>query len=46
MINLKDYEKTFTDLGISEAEADAIVRFFETLAQIAVENNTLNKELQ
>lgn len=41
MINVSDYEETFTQLGISKDEANEVVRFFEVLAQIAIENNTL-----
>lgn len=38
MINLKDYEETFTQLGISKEEANDVITFFEMLAQIAIEN--------
>lgn len=44
MINVKDYEDTFTQLGMSSDEVDNVIRFFETLAQIAIENNILNRE--
>ncbi len=37
MINLNDYEETFTQLGISKNEANEVVSFFEVLAQIAIE---------
>lgn len=38
MINVNDYEETFTQLGISQDDANEVVRFFEVLAQIAIEN--------
>jgi hypothetical protein len=38
MINVSDYEETFSQLGISKDEANEVVRFFEVLAQIAIEN--------
>ena len=38
MINLNDYAETFTQLGISKDEANDVVRFFEVLAKIAIEN--------
>lgn len=41
MINTDDYEETFSQLGIAKDEANEVVSFFEVLAQIAIENNTL-----
>ena len=41
MINVSDYEETFTRLGICKDEANEVIRFFEMLAQIAIENNNL-----
>lgn len=38
MINVNDYAETFTQLGISKDEAKEIIKFFEVLAQIAIEN--------
>lgn len=41
MTNTDDYEETFSQLGITKDEANEVVSFFETLAQIAIEKNTL-----
>ncbi len=41
MINIEEHEETFSQLGINKDEANEVIRFFEVLAQIAIENNTL-----
>ena len=41
MININDYEETFTQLGITKDEANEVIRFFEVLAQIAIDNKIL-----
>lgn len=41
MINIEEYEDIFTQLGITKDEANEVVIFFEVLAQIAIDNNTL-----
>jgi hypothetical protein len=41
MINVKDYEDTFTQLEITKDEANKIINFFEVLAQIAIDNKNL-----
>lgn len=42
MINLHKYENTFTQIGITADEANEIVGFLETLAQISIKH--INKE--
>jgi hypothetical protein len=39
MINSCDYEETFTQLGVTQDEANEVIRFFEVLAQIVIDNN-------
>lgn len=39
MINSLDYEETFTKLGVTQDEANEVIRFFEVLAQIVIDNN-------
>ena len=39
MLDVNDYEETYTQLGITKDEAKELIRFFEVLAQIAIENN-------
>lgn len=38
MINIEEHEETFSQLGINKDEANEVIRFFEVLAQIAIEN--------
>ncbi len=41
MINLNDYEETFTQLEITKDEANRVINFFEVLAQIAIDNKNI-----
>lgn len=41
MINVKDYEETFTQLEITKDEANRVIKFFEVLAQIAIDNKNI-----
>lgn len=43
MINIEEHEETFSQLGINKDEANEIVRLFEVLAQIAIDNNIFKK---
>ena len=38
MINVNEYAETFTQLGISKDEANDVIKFFEVLAQIVIDN--------
>ena len=43
MLKYKDYEKYFTDLGITEKEANSLLKFMEELAEISI--NKLNEKI-
>ena len=44
MVTYKDYEDYFNHLGITEAEAYAVIKYMYTLAEIGI--NVLNEKNQ
>ena len=44
MVTYKDYEDYFNHLGISEAEANAVIKYMYSLAEIGI--NVLNEKNQ
>lgn len=44
MVTYKDYEDYFNHLGITEAEANAVIKYMYTLAEIGI--NVLNEKNQ
>ena len=43
MLKYKDYEKYFTDLGITEKESNSLLKFMEELAEISI--NKFNEKI-